>query len=45
MTQDEIIEKLSELLEDLGFDYDRMSYSGKETYEEIMSLVARLKGE
>lgn len=43
MTEDQLIQKLSELLEDLGFDYDRFSTSGKQTYEEIMSLVAKLK--
>lgn len=43
MTEDELIQKLSELLEDLAFDYDRFSNSGKQTYDEIMSLVAILK--
>lgn len=43
MTEDELIQKLSELLEDLGFDYDRLSNSGKQTYDEVMSLVAKLK--
>lgn len=43
MTEDQLIQKLSELLEDLGFDYDRFSNSGRETYDEIMSLVAKLK--
>ena len=43
MTEDELIQKLSELLEDLGFDYDRFSNSGKQTYDEIMSLVVKLK--
>lgn len=42
MEQDKVIEKLSELLEDLGFDYDRMSQSGQQTYEEIMTLIAQL---
>lgn len=43
MTENQLIQKLSELLEDLGFDYDRFSTSGKQTYEEIMSLVYKLK--
>lgn len=43
MTEDQLIQKLSELLEDFGYDYDRFSTSGKQTYEEIMSLVAKLK--
>lgn len=42
---DKLLYKLSELLEDLGFDYDRMSTSGQATYEEIMSIVAQFKGE
>ena len=41
---DKSLEKLLELIEDLGFDYDRMSRSGQETYEEILSIVAKLKG-
>lgn len=43
MTEDELIQKLSGLLEDLGFDYDRFSNSGKQTYDEVMSLIAKLK--
>lgn len=42
MEQDEILDRLSDLLEDLGCDYDRMSTSGKETYDEICSLMAQL---
>ena len=42
MEQDKLLEKLSELLEDLGFDYDRMSASGQQTYTEIMSIMAEL---
>ena len=42
MGQDELLVKLSELIEDLGFDYDRMSRSGQETYEEICSIMAQL---
>lgn len=38
----EILDKLAELIEDLGWDYDRMSQAGKATYEEICSLVAKL---
>lgn len=45
MDQDKAIEKLSELIEDLGWDYDRMSSSGQETYEQICSLLVLLKGE
>lgn len=43
MTEDELIQKLFELLEDLRFDYYRLSNSGKQTYDEVMSLVAKLK--
>ena len=39
---DELIQKLSELLEDLGFDYDRLSKSGKEAYDEICLILAKL---
>lgn len=39
---DTLIQKLSELLEDLGFDYDRLSNSGKETYDEICSILVKL---
>lgn len=42
MDQDRLIERLAELVEDLSFDYDRMSQSGKKTYNEIMSIVAIL---
>lgn len=43
---DKTLEKLFELIEDLGFDYDRMSTSGQETYDEITTIVAELmKGE
>lgn len=42
MTQDELLAKLSELVEDLGFDYGRMSQSGQQTYTEICSVVAQL---
>ena len=43
MEQDELIEKLSELLEDLGYELDRMSRSGLETYTEICSIVGQLR--
>lgn len=42
MDEDKVLEKLAELVEDLGFDYDRMSQAGKQTYEEICSLIAKL---
>lgn len=43
MNMDDVINKLVTLLEDLGWDYDRMSESGKQTYTEICSLVYLLK--
>lgn len=42
MEQDKLLEKLSELIEDLGFDIDRMSQSGQETYNEICSVMAQI---
>ena len=42
MEHDDLIAKLSELIEDLGFDYDRMSQSGQQTYNEICSIIAQL---
>lgn len=44
MTEDQIIQKLSELIGDLGFDYYRMSQSGQQTYDEICSLINKLIG-
>ena len=43
MDQDKVIEKLDGLILELGWDYDRMSESGKQTYTEICSLMAILK--
>ena len=42
MTQDELLKQLTEKLVDLYFDYDRMSTSGQQTYDEIMLIVAQL---
>lgn len=39
---DDLLDYLAELIEDLGCDYDRMSQSGKDTYDKICSLVAKL---
>lgn len=44
MHEDEMLEKLASLVEDLAFDYDRLSRSGKETYDEICSIVNALQG-
>lgn len=42
MEHDELLRKLSELIADLGFDYDRMSQSGQQTYSEICSVMTQL---
>lgn len=42
MEQDKLLEQLSELVENLGFDYDRMSQSGQETYDMICYIVHKL---
>ena len=39
---DKLLERIMQLLEDMGWDYDRFSQSGKETYDEICSLLAQL---
>jgi len=35
--------KLLDKLTDLGWDYQRMTQSGKETYDEIMTMLGVLK--
>lgn len=42
MTHDELLKQLTSLLEDMGFDYDRFSRAGQQTYDEIMSILAKL---
>lgn len=42
MTEDQLFERLKELLDDMAFDYDRFSTSGQQTYDEIMSIMAKL---
>lgn len=39
---DDLIKELSVLIEDLGFDYDRMSQAGQQTYDQMCSILARL---
>ena len=44
-TQDEIkdlIDSIEELVGDLGWDYDRLSQSGKETYDRLANFVETL---
>lgn len=42
MTEDELLQKLKQLIDDMGWDYDRFSESGKQTYDEICSIIERL---
>ena len=42
MAEDELLARLTELLELMGYDYDRFSTSGREAYTEIMSIIALL---
>ena len=44
MTEDQAIQRLHELIEDLGFDYDRMSQAGQQTYDEICNVLNKLIG-
>lgn len=39
---DELIKELVQLIEDMGWDYDRFSTSGQETYDKICSVLAKL---
>lgn len=38
-TDKKVLKELLDLIEDLGWDYDRMSKSGKYTYSKIISLI------
>lgn len=44
MDEDKLLERLSELLADMAFDYDRFSESGKQTYDEMCSVMNQLLG-
>lgn len=44
MDDDKLLSKLAECVENLGFDYDRMSKSGQATYDEICSILSKLLG-
>ena len=35
--------KLLELINDMGWDYDRFSSSGQQTYDEICTIIATVK--
>ena len=42
MDKDNLIRELVQLIEDMGWDYDRFSTSGQQTYDEICALLAKL---
>ena len=44
MHDDKLLHELAQLIEDMGFDYDRLSQSGQETYDKICSVVNKLLG-
>lgn len=44
MEEDKLLKELAQCVENLGMDYDRMSLSGKATYDEICSIVNQLLG-
>lgn len=43
MKNEAVLKRLAALIEDMGFDYDRFSKAGKETYAEILLLLETLK--
>ena len=40
---DEAGHKLLQLIDDMGWDYDRFSSSGQETYDKICAILATVK--
>lgn len=44
MDKDELIKRLAELVDDLGFDYDRLSQSGQQTFCEILVIISEITG-
>lgn len=44
MDEDRLIQDLAKLIEDMGFDYDRFSAAGQETYDKICSIMNKLLG-
>lgn len=44
MNEDKLLKELARLIEDMGFDYDRFSQSGQETYDKICTIVNKLLG-
>lgn len=39
MNEDTLLQELARLVEDMAFDYDRLSVSGQETYDRLCSVV------
>lgn len=44
MDEDKLLKELAKHIENLGFDYQRMSQSGQATYDEICSIMNQLLG-
>ena len=40
---DKDVQKLLDLIDDIGWDYDRFSSSGQETYDQICVILAKVK--
>lgn len=39
-----LAQKLEQLVDNLGYDYDRFSISGQQTYDEILEVISELLG-
>lgn len=39
-----LVQKLEQLVDNLGYDYDRLSSSGQQTYDEILEVIGELHG-
>lgn len=44
MDEDKALQELVELVEEMGWDYDRFSNAGKETYDKLCSVINKLLG-
>lgn len=44
MDEDTLLQELAKLVEDMAMDYDRLSVSGKDTYEKLCSVLNQLLG-
>ena len=42
--KDNLVQKLERLVDNLGYDYDRLSRSGQQTYDEILEVIGELHG-